>query len=319
MWTRGKPGLHYIDGFYALALPLPKEGIPIEVFPIERSVEKGYLSRFKVIAMSYEEWIPQSRAYHDSLARWIHSGGVLVYFGESLFCDLDEFWRKDSYLTPQDHLIATLGILEKPVARKIPYTAIEAGASDHKLVDFLGKKIDLFEDEPIDRYVEKPYLLGYEVPEEMCLYKPLGKDNISVIFEKQIGNGTLIYVGYPPRFLAYSRKGPNFVKNILKYAALKAGVELEEKECLTVKRGPYIFVYALKDAVLKDGPYVDILDPDLAIIRMKKLRRGEYAILKQLKLPKTLDVIFSSSRIRNKCIRGDTFIIEVNGPESTRG
>ena len=319
MWTRGKPGLHFIDGFYALALPLPKEGIPVEIFPIERSVEKDYLSRFKVIALSYEEWIPQSKVYHDSLAQWIRSGGILVYFGETLFYDLDEFWRKEGYLTPQDHLISMLKILEKPVIHKIPYTSIEASNSNHELVNLLGEKIDLFEDESIDKYVERPYLLGYEVSENMCLYKPLGKDDISVIFEKQIGKGFFIYVGYPPRFLAYSRKGPSIVKNILKYAALKANIKLEEKECLAVKRGPYLFIYALKDTNLKGGPYIDILDPELAIVRTKKLSRGDYSILRQLKLPEKLDVIFSSSKIRNKHINKNTYVVEVEGPETTKG
>ena len=319
MWTRGRPGLHYIDGFYALALPLPKEGIPIEIFPIERSVEKSYLDRFKVIVMSYEEWIPQNKEYHDSIVRWVRSGGVLIYFGETLFYDLDEFWRKEGYLTPQDHLIAALGVLKRPVMHKIPYTTTEANKNNHELVTLLGKKIDLFKGELIERYVEKPYLLGYEVPEDMCLYKPHGKDNISVIFEKRIGKGMFIYVGYPPRFLAYSTKGPNFVRSIIKYAASKVGMKLEEKESLAVKRGPYLFIYALKDTTIEGGPYIDILDPDLSIIRRKKLSRGEYSILKELKLPKTLDILFSSSRVKSKHICGNTFIVEVEGPESTRG
>jgi hypothetical protein len=79
MWQRQKHPM--LQGVYALFLPLLERGIPVSSFVMERLDDAAYLSRFKVIVLSYENFKPAEPAMHAALADWVKAGGVLVVLG----------------------------------------------------------------------------------------------------------------------------------------------------------------------------------------------------------------------------------------------
>ena len=79
MWQRQHHPM--LQGVYALFLPLLERGIGVSSFVLERADEPDYLSRFKVIVLSYESFRPAEPAVHAALAKWVEAGGVLVALG----------------------------------------------------------------------------------------------------------------------------------------------------------------------------------------------------------------------------------------------
>lgn len=101
-----------LDGVYGLILPLLNAGVPVTACLLERTPERGYLSRFRVIVLSYEAFKPLRAEYHAHLAAWVRRGGSLIVLGAP--DDLDGaalWWRKAGHPSPLHHLLAELGPL----------------------------------------------------------------------------------------------------------------------------------------------------------------------------------------------------------------
>ncbi len=104
-----------LNGFFSLALPLLKNGVPVSVPILDHVIRfPGYLDSYRVLFLSYEFQKPLVPAVHIAIADWVRQGGVLVYVG----ADTDSFHRikawwnsgKLRFTTPVDHLLATLGL-----------------------------------------------------------------------------------------------------------------------------------------------------------------------------------------------------------------
>jgi hypothetical protein len=110
MWEKSDPPVH---GLYALLLPLVNEGVPVQAALAERFGEPGYLSRFKALVVSFEEWKPPAAAVNEALSAWTRAGGSLVVLGEP-----DDYgapamwWRQAGYASALDHLLAVLGVAD---------------------------------------------------------------------------------------------------------------------------------------------------------------------------------------------------------------
>ncbi len=107
-----------LSSFYGLALPLLKNGIPVEVVQLENSLQPNYLPLYKVLLLTYEGQKPLKPEYHEALARWVRHGGCLIYVGDGSdpYHAVREWWNdqgREKGAKACDDLFAHLGVTEE--------------------------------------------------------------------------------------------------------------------------------------------------------------------------------------------------------------
>ena len=118
MFQRGGPGASdaHLGSFYGLAMPLLKRGVVVEPVQIETAGKAGFLSRYKMLLLTYEGQKPPKSEFHGVLAQWVKDGGALVVVDDDTdgFCGVKEWWNTGamSYKTPREHLFEALGLEE---------------------------------------------------------------------------------------------------------------------------------------------------------------------------------------------------------------
>ncbi len=114
-----------LSNFYGMALPLLKKGVPVETVHIENLIHENTLKDIKVLIMSYANMKPLSASYHELLANWVKSGGVLIYIGRDNdpFQNIKEWWNTNGnhFTAPSQHLFKQLGIQETAAQSKYSY------------------------------------------------------------------------------------------------------------------------------------------------------------------------------------------------------
>jgi len=109
MWEKEPPPPLQVA--YGLTMPLVRAGAPAAACLLERFAEPKYLSKFKVIVLSYEAFKPMDAKPHDALSRWVNNGGALVVLGPADDLDGAAFWwRKAGFASPLHHLMNELGV-----------------------------------------------------------------------------------------------------------------------------------------------------------------------------------------------------------------
>ncbi|MCR5522539.1 MAG: hypothetical protein K6F64_02735 [Clostridia bacterium] len=99
-------------GFYGLALPLLKNGIPVRPVLIDNARRyAGYLDDYDVLLMSYEYMKPEYPDVNAAISEWVMRGGILIYVGDGKdpFHRISSWWS-GKYPTAADHLFDVLGI-----------------------------------------------------------------------------------------------------------------------------------------------------------------------------------------------------------------
>lgn len=99
-------------GFYSLALPLLKYGIPVRPVLLDNARRyTGYLGDYDMLIMSYEFMKPDYPDINNSIAQWVRSGGTLIYVGDGSdpFNNINSWWT-GKYKNPAEHLFEMLEI-----------------------------------------------------------------------------------------------------------------------------------------------------------------------------------------------------------------
>ncbi|MCQ2461994.1 MAG: hypothetical protein MJ177_01155 [Clostridia bacterium] len=105
-------------GFYSLALPLLKYGVPVRPVLLDNARRfTGYLDDYKVLILSYEFMKPDYPDMNTTLAEWVKQGGTLIYIGDGSdpYHKINSWWT-GKYENPACHLFDMLGI--KPEKEK---------------------------------------------------------------------------------------------------------------------------------------------------------------------------------------------------------
>jgi hypothetical protein len=99
---------------YGLALPLLKNGIPVEIVQLENAPGEGALDPYDVLLLTYEGQKPLRPDYHDALRDWVRKGGVLIVVddGADPYHHVPEWWNEegDKDTTATQALLAHLGV-----------------------------------------------------------------------------------------------------------------------------------------------------------------------------------------------------------------
>jgi len=148
------------SGFYGLALPPLKRGVPIRPVQLDNVARfPGYLKDYKVLLLSYEFMKPLQPGVHLVLAQWVQRGGVLIYVGADTdpFHQVREWWNAppQDYAAPSEHLFESLGLPRKPrqgahkcgkglvlVERKHPAAFTRSAEKAARLVTLLKRAVE---------------------------------------------------------------------------------------------------------------------------------------------------------------------------------
>jgi hypothetical protein len=116
MFQRGEPSGSdpHLGSFYGLALPLVKNGSPIQPVQLENIGLPDYLKPFRVLFLTYEGMKPPKAELHSQLVQWVKAGGVLVVVDDETdpYNKVREWWNSDGMIhaSPRQHLLEQLGV-----------------------------------------------------------------------------------------------------------------------------------------------------------------------------------------------------------------
>ncbi len=99
-------------GFYSLALPLLKYGIPVRPVLLDNARKyAGYLDNYDVLLLSYEYLKPDYPDLNASISQWVRAGGTLIYIGDGFdpYNSIKSWWS-GKYKNPAEHLFEMLEI-----------------------------------------------------------------------------------------------------------------------------------------------------------------------------------------------------------------
>ena len=103
-----------LSGFFGLAMPLLKRGLPVGITHIENLGNKDALKGVDVLLMTYSNMKPMDPEAHRHLADWVKAGGKLLYSASDTdpFQSVREWWNTGScsFAAPSDHLFTLLGV-----------------------------------------------------------------------------------------------------------------------------------------------------------------------------------------------------------------
>jgi hypothetical protein len=278
-----------ITGHMGIGVTLLRHGVPIDVIPMERADEPGFLDPYRVIFT----WAPPTKSQQSALVSWVRKGGSLACLAEA---------------HPPDALLKELGV-------EIEGEGIQTGldtlvGDSHPLVKMLGQRRTVPECES---------LLAYEVSSATPVFTT-ARGGPAVAFEKNVGQGLLFFLGIPPESLARSRFGADVIRSTTKYLSDRAGIAYQESDRISIRRGPYEAVCATHEKVVLEGPAIDLLDPELPLIAKKRLVAGEVAFLYHFDtLPTEAEVLYSSCVLDKLERSGDEMSFEAAGPSGTVG
>lgn len=130
MFQRGDPNPSdaHMGSFYGLAMPLIKQGCPLQPVQLENIELPRYLEPFRVLFCTYEGMKPLKPEYHARLAQWVKEGGVLAFVDNDAdpYNKVREWWNSGSnkYEAPRLHLFECLGIKNEPGTQSVGKGAV---------------------------------------------------------------------------------------------------------------------------------------------------------------------------------------------------
>jgi hypothetical protein len=103
-----------LGAFFGLALPLVKRGMPVDPVQIESAAKPNFLSRYRMLLLTYEGQKPPAPEFHTALANWVREGvaPVVVDDDRDPYNSVREWWNTApyAYRTPRQHLSEALGL-----------------------------------------------------------------------------------------------------------------------------------------------------------------------------------------------------------------
>lgn len=127
-------------------------------------------------------------------------------------------------------------------------------------------------------------------------------DGKAAAFEQKVKAGHVIEFGVNPAYFASSKEGAQLIRDIVKYAAGKAGVEYHESNTMKAIRGKYNIIQTLEEPATVQGKYIDLFDARLPIVTQKEIFPHSAAMLYDISgiHVKKPEILFTSGKITSK-------------------
>lgn len=139
-----------LSNFYGMAIPLLKQGVPIETVHMENLGHINTLKNVKVLIMSYSNMKPLSEKYHTVLSNWVKAGGVLLYYGKDSdpFQTVKEWWNTNGnhFNAPSEDLFKKMGlsIIKENIFQRVGKGWVNIIRKDPKELVMLANGDDTF-------------------------------------------------------------------------------------------------------------------------------------------------------------------------------
>jgi hypothetical protein len=113
-WQRGGPEGSRMESVHGFTVPLLRRGVPIGLVPLERHADQSFMDGFKILVLSYDAQKPLDPQMNLDLAEWVKRGGQLIFLGgQDAYNSVEEWWIRDGFSAPQEHLWEALGIWKR--------------------------------------------------------------------------------------------------------------------------------------------------------------------------------------------------------------
>ncbi len=136
----------------------------------------------------------------------------------------------------------------------------------------------------------------------------------------RVGRGVVLREAVSPAALTYRPDGAETLRRAARQAAAAVKLTWTETDSIVLRRGPYVIASGLDEStpnakpfVLR-GRYVDLFDPELAIVENVTVKPQSRMLLRDLAAgSKTPRVIAAACRVRNEQLSGTTLRFEADG------
>jgi hypothetical protein len=269
-----------LGSFYGLALPLLKQGIPLEPVQLEHVLQPQTLARYKVLLLTYEGQKPLRREYHEALAAWVRGGGALLYVGDGTdpYHRVSAWWNEEGKTDAKayDDLFARLEVGVTAHNESVPHgegfvrVLAEKPRQLQKYADGATRIVDLvrdlcdkvglsFETQNYLKLERGPYLIASVLDESTSEEALVIDGNFVDLFDAQLPVRQQIRLNPGERGLYYDLAWPQKSGVKAQVAAAAARVkqeEVTENGLRFVLRGPKATTGRAR--VLLPGPPKDV-------------------------------------------------------------
>ncbi len=269
------------ESFYGLGYPLVADGIPVNVVPAD-SLGEGHddrLAGLTTLLCSFEYWKPSSRAVVDAIAQWVRRdrGTLILFEGQAIFRDIDEWWSAGGFASPEDALIDALGIGLGSGAQLDVGQAdvLEPTANGKRLAALVGR-VAVSKETPI----RSRSVVGTERDRQQSQARELfTHGDQPVVTEFTVGRGSVVWVGLSPTYAARIKDGGRLVRGLTQFAQKEAGRRYDSSGSFIGRRGPYVGVGTMRGTSRFPGTFVNVFDERLEITKNPQVEAGSAALL----------------------------------------
>ena len=266
-------------GFYGMTVPLIEKGIPITIPSLEQVKTAADLAGLKVLILSYDCQKPLSPATNQAIADWVTAGGVLLYLGgKDDYSSLSGTWWKDAGKTPMTDLFARLGLTGVSTGNVLSGSSLSWKGESGFGSNLNGASLSS---------ANRSYSYHFSGSGFTTILKAglLGNYNLGI--QADAGQGKVIAVGLPSSIYGTSSKGPDMLRDLVKYAVSFTDSSYLESDLMAIQRGNYIAAQATGPDQLLNGPFLDLFDESLSIVGQKRIPSGSHAFLKDISVYQT--------------------------------
>lgn len=337
-WQRSQPSPSDFDGYEGLALPLIRRGVPVDVLPLERVVEPGFLDQTKIALLSYDFLKPTDAAQNQALSEWTKNGGVLICFGgtDAYNALRDAWWTRAGFASPLEELFSRLGL---PISHPEVFAetgadggveSIQANATPAAFAIPVGPpsgerqyahRKNIQHQTEISRSLpDATYPLTLYTPpsgaQPLYRLKASGK---TIAWSARVGRGAVVFVGIAPGWLKTSEAGAGLLSSLVRQSLALRGERLEEPGRFVLRRGPYTAVRTFDTTVQLKGRYVDVFTPNLAILTDPTVPAQTNLLLADAGTTGREEPRAVSGRLISWHASADTTALVVRAPSKTNG
>ena len=208
----------------------------------------------------------------------------------------------------------------KPLSEEV-HKNLEQWVKNGGTLVYTGKDDDPYQG-VMDWWNQKQH--SYNKPSEN-LFEKLGLGKNPTTGKYPSGNGEVYILRQDPKEFVLEKDGDKKFIETLKKAFGEKGGELEFKNSLFLKRGPYKIVAVMDESINNDlyfvkGPVIDLFDPLLPVLSQKIVVPGEEAFLYDLQYAYSQGqpmVLASAARISNEERQDNAFYFTCKSPINT--
>lgn len=253
----------------AMALPLLKQGIPVEIITLESLTDKANLEGINVLILSYDFMKPQNATYNEVIADWVKQGGSLVYVGgeaTSEYFDSFGWWCNEKFVSPQEHLFNKLG-LNVTSKKADDADALKTG---NAAPDYMSEF----------NLAGNAIVTEYNLDNGNVLYETA--DGKPIVVERACGEGAVTLVGLEPNGVSADTQSVAAYRNIIKNAIFASGSIYSAPGYLRATRGDYEIIRTFDGSVTLNGTYIDLFDNNFKVVVNPTIEQNTSALYKKV-------------------------------------